>query len=126
VSNVPPGTYFVRLQAQNAGGTSAKSNEVTVVVAAPAAPGPPVLQNPVVTGTTVTLTWTLAGAGGTPTSFLVTASLTPGGATIASIGTSTPTLTVTNVPPGTYYVRVRALNAVGTSLLSNEATIVVP
>jgi hypothetical protein len=55
-----------------------------------------------VNGTTVVLNWT-----GSPGSYLVEAALTPGGAVIASLPVNGTTLTVPNVPAGTYYVRVR-------------------
>jgi hypothetical protein len=126
VPNVPPGTYYVRLHAQNAGGTSAASNEVTVVVVGPAPPGAPVMQPPVITGSAVLLAWTPASTGGAPASFLVGASSTPGGPIIASVTVTTTTLTVPNVPAGTYYVRVVASNAVGSSAPSNEVAVVVP
>jgi hypothetical protein len=107
VPNVPPGTYYVRLFAQNLGGSGPASNEVLVTVAAPAAPNAPVLNIPQVSGNTVTLTWTPSASGGTPTGFIVRASLAPAGAAIASALSSSPTLTVTGVPLGTYYVTVK-------------------
>jgi predicted phage tail protein len=125
-ATAPAGTYYVRVRASNECGTSAASNEVTVVVAAPTAPGAPTMAAPTITGSTVALAWTPAGTGGPPTSFLVTASLAPAGAIIASITATTPSLTVTSVPRGTYYVRVRAINTVGPSPPSNEVTVAVP
>jgi hypothetical protein len=125
VPNVPPGTYYVRLFAQNLGGSGPASNEVLVTVAAPAAPNAPVLNIPQVSGNTVTLTWTPSASGGTPTGFIVRASLAPAGAAIASALSSSPTLTVTGVPLGTYYVTVQATNTVGTSQASNEVTVAV-
>lgn len=125
VPNVPPGTYYVRLFAQNLGGSSPASNEVPVTIAAPAAPNAPVLNTAQISGTTVTLTWTPSASGGTPTGYIVSASLAPAGAAIGSAPTSSPTLTVPGVPLGTYYVTVQATNAVGTSPASNEVTVAV-
>jgi hypothetical protein len=115
----------VRLFAQNLGGSSSASNEVRVTIAAPAAPNAPVLNTAQISGTTVTLTWTPSASGGAPTGFIVRASYAPSGAEIASVPTSTPTLTVTAVPPGSYYVTVRATNAAGASPASNEITVAV-
>lgn len=125
VPNVPLGTYYVRLFAQNLGGSSPASNEVPVTITAPAAPNAPVLNTAQISGTAVTLTWTPSASGGTPTGYIVSASLAPAGAAIGSVPTSSPTLTVASVPLGTYYVTVHATNAVGTSPASNEITVAV-
>ena len=54
------------------------------------------------------------------------AEMTPG-QRLASTPIGRPTaLTVQNVPPGVYYVRLRATNEVGTSQTSNEVRVVVP
>jgi predicted phage tail protein len=57
----------------------------------------------------------------------VEASYTPGGAAIARLTTpnATPSLTVGGVQAGSYYVRVRAINALGSSTFSQAATVVV-
>jgi hypothetical protein len=68
-----------------------------------------------VNGTTVTLTWT-GGSG----SYVVEAAFSPGGAVIASLPVNATSLTVPNVPAGTYFVRVR--NA-GGGAPSNEVTV---
>lgn len=112
------------MQAQNAGGVSAPSNEVTVTVAAPAAPGAPVLNAPVVSGSTVTLSWS-PGGGGAPTSYVVTA-LTPGGVVLGSAPVTGASLAIPNVPSGSYLLRLVAVNSVGTSPASNTVTLVVP
>jgi len=125
VPGVPPGTYYVRVYARNAGGNSVNSsNEVTVNVAGPSAPGAPVLNTPSVSGGIVSLSWA-PGGGGVPASYTLYASLTPGGAPIASLAL-TGTSAAFPAPSGTYYLRMTASNAVGTSGLSNQVTLVVP
>ncbi|MEZ5287932.1 MAG: fibronectin type III domain-containing protein [Vicinamibacterales bacterium] len=124
VPAVPPGTYFVRLVAQNAGGTGAPSNEVTVVVAAPMAPGAPTLAASAA-GSTVMVSWT-AGGGGAPAGFTLAAATSPGGPPIVTIALAGSNAVFTAVPSGTYYLRMTAANAAGTSAPSNEVTVVVP
>lgn len=126
IPGIPPGVYYVRLVASNAGGTSPASNEVTLTVAAPSAPAAPTLNAPVVTGNTVSFSWTPGAGGGAPTSYLLTASLTPGGAVIASLPVSGSSLAVPGVPSGTYFVRVAGVNSVGPGPASNQVTVVVP
>jgi uncharacterized protein DUF6252/fibronectin type III domain protein len=126
-SGVGSGTYYVRTRAKSAGGLSAPSNEVTLVVGGGpcAAPGPPsglaLTSN---AGGTIVLTW--APGSGSPTSYLIEAGSGPGLTNLANsdLGLAT-TLTATGVGAGTYYVRVRAKNGCGTSGPSNELTIVV-
>ncbi len=124
VPAVPPGTYYVRLVAQNAGGTSAPSNEITVAVAPLAAPGAPGLTANAA-GSTVNVSWS-PGAGGPPSSYTLTAAATPGGAPIATIAVGGTAAQFVGVPSGTYYLRLTATNAAGTSPPSNQVTVVVP
>ena len=126
VPGVPPGVYYVRLVAVNAGGAGAASNEVTLTVAAPALPTAPTLNAPVVSGSTVSFSWTPGLGGGAPTSYVLLASVTPGGPVIASLPVSGTSIGVPNVPSGTYYVRVSGVNSVGTGAPSNSVTVVVP
>ncbi len=126
VPGVPPGVYYVRLVATNAGGASPPSNEVMFTVAAPSAPAAPTLNAPVVSGRTVNFSWTPGAGGGAPTSYLLTASVTPGGPVIASVPVSGTGLSVPGVPSGTYYVRVSGVNSVGAGPASNSVTVVVP
>ena len=126
VPGVPPGVYYVRLVATNAGGASGPSNEVTLTVVAPAVPAAPMLNAPVVSGRTVTFSWTPGAGGGAPTSYLLMAAVTPGGPAIASVPVSGTGLSVPGVPPGTYYVRVSGVNSVGAGPASNAVTVVVP
>ena len=91
-----------------------------------AAPTAPVNLGAIVTGNTVALSWTAPSTGTPATSYLVLASLSPGGAPIAFLPTQTTALTVTGVPNGVYCVTVRAINADGASGPSNEVIVVVP
>jgi hypothetical protein len=89
-------------------------------------PRPPTLNAPVVSpARTVTLSW--ARAPELTLGFTVEAGSAPGLANIATFPvTNLTTLTVPNVPPGTYYVRVRAWNYIGPSVPSNEIVVTVP
>lgn len=131
VSGVPAGTYYVRVRAVNDAGSSASSNEVFVFVAgrggvvcgaSPAAPGG---LRFAVRGSTVTLAWN--GAAGSPTSYIIEAGAFPGQADIlvSDTGTTSTSMIASGVARGTYFVRVRARNACGTSGSSNEVAIVV-
>lgn len=127
VTNVPPGTYYVKLAATNPGGSSPFSDEITVVVAGPQVPGMPWLNDATVTGNLVGLSWTAGISGGTATSYLIVAASTPGGPAIATLPVpASPTSYSVSAPAGTYYVRIYGVNAVGTGTPSNEITVVVP
>lgn len=126
-SPVPAGFYFLRVRARNAAGVSAATSEVMVVAGnAPAPPGAPNFSGHSVSAGTVTLNW-VAPAQGAPTSYIIEAGSAPGLSNLATVNTGTTAVTASfsGVPPGTYYVRVRAVNAQGASVVSNERTIVV-
>jgi hypothetical protein len=88
-------------------------------------PSAPVLAPPVVAGHTVTLSWSQSLL---TTGAVVAAGSASGLSELARlpVPAGTTTVTVPNVPPGTYYVRVRALNDVGLGAASNEVVVVVP
>lgn len=89
------------------------------------APGVPTNLRATATGSTVTIDWDEPITGGAPTSYLMQASMSPGGAVVGSLGTNTTSLQVPGVPNGTYYVRVRALNVVGQSNPTDEVSVTV-
>jgi predicted phage tail protein len=130
VPGVPAGTYYVRVRTVNEFGTSGASNEVVAFVsgassACSAPPSAPGALRFTTRGSTVTLGWN--GAGGAPTSYIVEAGSQPASADLVvtdSGGTAT-SMIATGVGRGTYFVRVRARNACGTSSPSNEVAIVV-
>ncbi|MBI3490277.1 MAG: fibronectin type III domain-containing protein [Acidobacteria bacterium] len=123
-TNVPAGTYFVRVRATNAAGASEPSNEVVVSVTTVehSAPGAPTRLAASVNRSTVTLSWNVASSGGLPTSYIVEAGSTSGASNLANFdtGNALTILSTNDVANGTYFVRVRARNAAGTSGPSNE------
>jgi hypothetical protein len=115
------GVYFVRVIAANGGG-SATSNEINFTVGPTSVPGAPTLNNAIVSGRNVTLSWS-APAG--TESYTIRARLTPGGPVIASLTLTGNTITVP-AGPGTYLVTIAANNSLGSSAESNQITVSVP
>ena len=79
-----------------------------------------------VRGNTVTITWAPAASGGLASSYVLEVGSAPGLANLATMPVTATAFTTSGVPRGTFYVRVRAVNAVGTGPASAEATLVVP
>jgi predicted phage tail protein len=99
---------------------------MSLSVVAAVAPGPPRSLVASVSGDTVTLVWQPPSTGGVPTSYVIEASLSPGGPIMAALPVLNTTLVVPNVPNGVYYVRVRSVNNDGPSDVSNEVIVPVP
>jgi predicted phage tail protein len=126
VTVAPPGTYFLRVRAINAWGESAPTSDVMLVVDGttrlPDMPGTPVAT---VAGRTVQLIWLAPIAGGLPAGYVVEAGLTPD-TMVPVFSTSSGDVTASSVPPGTYFVRVGAVNAAGAGPATPPVTVVVP
>lgn len=122
----PPGQYVVRVRAENGCGVGEPSVPValslTTVVAPPAAPAG--LSGSVGPATTVTLNWSRAT--GLPTGYVVEAGTAPGSSDLGRVSVPSPPLVVAGVPPGIYFVRVRAENTAGMSPPSAGIRVVVP
>jgi predicted phage tail protein len=111
---VPSGTYYVRVRSRSRCGVSSPSNEVLVQVGTQA-PGTPTGLTASVIGRTVTISWAAPSSGGSVISYILeagTSAATPGNLLVRDVGPVT-TMSVPDVPIGSYYVRVRAANASG-------------
>jgi hypothetical protein len=125
---VPAGVYYLRVRAGNAEGLSAASTEVSVSV-----PGGPCTTPPdaptnfsaAVSGSIVTLTWQPAPTGCAATTYVVQAGSAAGFSDIAILNVGTTTTLSVSAPPGTYFARVVAVNAFGSSVPSRELTVIV-
>src|SRR5262249_29921815 len=126
-NGVGDGVYYVRVRAIVGATSSAPSNEVIVAIGGgpcTAPPAPPAGLTVSVSGRLVALAWT---ASGTITSIALEAGSTPGGSNAALIVLDAAARAFsTTAPRGTYFVRVRASNACGTSAPSNEVVAAVP
>ncbi len=114
------GLYYLTVVARNGDGPSAPSNEVALQVGcftAPLAPGPLTFTT---AGSSVSLSW---GAAATANGYLLVAGRSPGSADLGSVALANTTALVASAPLGLYYVRLRAVNACGTSPVSNEVAI---
>jgi Fibronectin type III domain len=132
VTGVPAGTYFVRVRAKNSSGSSAPSNEIVLTVGGgpppcTTAPGVPTGLSAAVSGASVTLTWTAPAGGCPPSTYGVEAGSTSGASNLASVSTNSAatSFAASNVPAGTYFVRVRAGNGSSFGSPSNEVVVTV-
>jgi predicted phage tail protein len=130
VPGVPNGIYYARVRAVNADGASSTSNEVVVVVpggtgGCSSPPNAPGNLSSNVSGNAVTLTWAAPAAGCAPTGYVVQAGSASGLSNLAVINLGNVSTLSASAPPGTYYVRVIALNAFGGSAASNEIVVTV-
>ena len=123
---VPPGVYFLRVRARNGRGESTAPDEQMVVVGdTPAPPRRPGILFPSLQGSTLALSWQVPPGGAS--GYVLEAGTSAGRADIGSfnVGAGT-TFTATNVPPGTYFLRVRARNVRGLGLPTEDVLLTVP
>jgi hypothetical protein len=118
--DVPPGRYYARVQAVNQLGAGPMSSEITFVAGGPDQPGNPTGLAVTWSGTVATLTWNPSSGA---TRYDIEAGSTAGSSNIAVINVGATTRYVVDVPPGTYFVRVRAASATAVSGPSNEIVV---
>jgi hypothetical protein len=124
---VPNGFYYLRVRGRNASGVGPPSSEYLLNVGnVPTPPGVPQSFASSVTGSTVRFTWAAPASGSAPTSYILEAGSAPGltNLAVADVG-NVLAVNFSGVPPGTYYVRLRAANALGQSPPTANLTVVV-
>ncbi|MBP7777582.1 MAG: hypothetical protein KA371_10670 [Acidobacteria bacterium] len=87
-------------------------------------PGAPTLNPPMVSGSTVGLSWT-PGTGSAPTSYVLTA-FASGGAVLATVPLTGTSASFSGVPSGSYLLQLVAVNVLGSSPPSSPVPLVVP
>ncbi|MGO8673484.1 MAG: malectin domain-containing carbohydrate-binding protein [Capsulimonadaceae bacterium] len=109
-------TYYFKVAAVNASGTSALSNELSMAAGQPVAP---TLQTATGTGGAIEITW--SGSFGATSYNVYSGTASGGEGTIPVDTTSSTSFEDTGLLTGvTYYFKVSAVNSDGTSPLSNE------
>ena len=117
VLNVPARNYFVRVRARIGADVGDASNEISLTVEGGNCIGDfygPSAIHATGQGSSVTLTWDRPNLGCPPTGHVIEAGSSRGGTDQANFrtGSSQTRYDAAGVSPGTYYVRVRAANAV--------------
>jgi hypothetical protein len=100
----PSGSFFIRVHAMAGAEQSAPSNEVPLHVNVPVTPSAPINLTGLVNGSNVALSWKNTFGGGPPSNMILSVR---GAETLEAPLGLTETFSFTNVPPGTYIVRVR-------------------
>lgn len=126
-SGVQNGTYYVRVLSTSGGLPSAPSIDVvfTVPGGCITVPNAPANLTASVASGAIRLAWDASTGACAATSYLVVGGTSPGGSNITSTTTGDTTLTVSGLGPGTYYFRVRGVNAAGQSSNSNEVSVTI-
>ena len=120
---VPAGSFYARLQTLSSAGLSVPSNEVLFHVGVPVPPSAPADLVAVVATSRLALAWRNTFTGAAPSSVLLDVT--------GPVTTSIPlgvvdAFSFNGVPPGTYTLAVRAVNAAGSSPPSNAVTLTFP
>ena len=124
ITGAPSGVFYVRLRAQTAAGLSPPSNEVLLATGQSAPPLAPQALLATVQGTNILLRWTENPLGPAIAGYYLQAGTAAG---LADFGVlplpPTARTFAVNAAPGTYFVRVVAVNAAGVSVASNEVVL---
>lgn len=125
-ATLPRGTYYARVRARNAYGTSTSSNQTTFRIGS-SLTSPDQLTVSWL-GTRATLNWahTAADAADEPTDYVLEAGTSPEIADVLEMPVGAATSFEADVPSGSYFVRVRAVNGRGSSDPSNEIVVAAP
>jgi hypothetical protein len=120
---VPSGSFYVRIVATRGAERSAPSNEIRIHVNVPVAPSAPDLFTSAVNGNNLLLSWRNTFGGGAATGLMLDVS---GAYTLQVPLGLAETFAVSGVPPGSYSLRLQALNAGGSSPATSPVTFAIP
>lgn len=122
--DLPPGIYYVRVQGANLVGVGPPT-DLTFEIGGGYRPQSPSNLRRRWNGSTVTLTWDAptGDPNSMPTSYLVEAGTAAGASNVGGLNVGNTLSFSVDVPPGTFYVRVRGVNARGVSDPSNEVVV---
>lgn len=119
----PTGAFYIRVHSLSGPSQSGPSNEVRLFVNTLVPPSAPANLLGVVNGSTLGLAWRNTFGGGAPSGLMLDVT----GAVTTSIPLGlTDTFSFNGVPPGTYTLSLRAVNAAGVSGSSNAVTLTFP
>jgi hypothetical protein len=121
--SAPTGAFYIRIHALNGLLKTGPSNDVRIFVNVPAPPSAPVNLLAAGDGSTLALAWKNTAAGGVAQAMALDVS---GAITTSLTLPVTETFSYAGVPPGTYTLSVRAVNATGSSGSSNPVTLTFP
>jgi hypothetical protein len=123
----PAGVFVVRVVAIGACGTSVPSGPVVLGVGgAVMPPGEPLDFTAQVANHTVAFSWAPPVEGGAASGYVLEAGSGPGQSNLVRFPLAATSAAFAGVPSGTYFVRVRAVNAAGAGDASAEVQVVVP
>lgn len=119
------GTYYARLAAYNGLGQGPLTQEIRFRIGARSRPGQPLGFTASVQDAIAVLSWQAPSGddADSPTGYVIEAGSAPGLANLARVPVGLASTFQSAVPPGTYYVRVRAINELGTGDASNEVVL---
>ena len=119
----PSGVFYCRVHARAGDNQSAASNEVRIAVTAAIPPSAPENLAGTANGSSLVLSWRKTYDGGVPTAVVL--DVTGPVVTSLPLGNA-ENFSFAGVPPGTYTLSVRSVNAAGSSAPSNPVTLSFP
>ena len=125
-TQVPRGTYYVRVRAREGNVTGGPSNEVVVRIGDNCVlPPPPINFSATAGPSSISMRWTPPSASGIA-QYLLEGGSTAGAANLGSLGLPASSTTFAiDVPPGRYFLRMRSISGCGAGAATPDVEVVV-